>query len=146
MAKDAIKERLYDEVGIGDRAWSQRLGRGTFAVMFHWLAEELRVGRSAIVEANFSEEALPAFAALPPHRTLQVYCTAPRDVLLERYTQRPRHPGHVDDVVLDELRSGVHDDRHPRLPLGGEVLDVDSSKPVDVPAVVERVRAALGST
>jgi predicted kinase len=144
VAKDAIKERLYEHVGTGDRAWSQRLGRATFALMFDWLAEELRSGRSAVVEANFTAAAAPLFAALPPHRALQLFCTASREVVIERYATRSRHAGHLDDVVLEELRAGQHEDQWSPLPLPGERLDVDIAAD-DLAAVVARVRERLGA-
>jgi predicted kinase len=142
VAKDAIKERLYDTVGAGDREWSRRLGRATFLLMFHWLGEELRTGRSAIVEANFTGAAAPLFAALPPHRVLQLFCFAPREVVIERYAARARHRGHLDDVVLDELRAGEHEDQWQPLPLDGDVVEVEIEA-ADLGAVVARVSGAL---
>jgi hypothetical protein len=97
VAKDAIKERLYDTVGAGDRAWSQRLGR---------------------------------------------VCTAPRETVIERYAFRSRHGGHLDDVVLEELRGGLHADQWRPLTIPGEALELDGVTG-DADAVVERVRALV---
>jgi predicted kinase len=144
VAKDAIKERLYEQIGTGDRAWSQRLGRATYALMFHWLAEELRCGRPVVVEANFTGAATPSFTVLPPHRTIQLFCTASREVVLERYAARSRHEGHLDDVVLEELRAGQHEDQWSALPLAGELLEVDIAA-TDLAAVVARVHGALSA-
>jgi predicted kinase len=141
-AKDAIKERLYDTLGAGDREWSRRLGRATFELMFHWLAEELRAGRSIVAEANFTAAAVPRFAALPSHRVLQLFCTAPRDVVVERYAARTRHHGHLDDVVLEELRAGRHEEQWRPLELGGEVVELRIES-ADVDAIVARARALL---
>ncbi|MHB8958132.1 MAG: AAA family ATPase [Candidatus Limnocylindrales bacterium] len=44
IAKDPIKERLYDALGPGDREWSRWLGRATYPLIFHFLAEQLRAG------------------------------------------------------------------------------------------------------
>jgi predicted kinase len=140
VAKDAIKERLYDTVGPGDREWSRRLGRATYALMFHWLAEELGAGRAAVVEANFTGQAVPFFAALPPYRPLQLFCTAPREVVIERYAARSRHEGHLDDVILEELRAGQHEDQWQPLPLAGELVELDATT-VDVAALVARALA-----
>jgi len=144
-AKDSIKERLYEEIGTGDRAWSRRLGRATFAIMFHWAAEELRADCSAIVEANFTADAAPALEALPPHRTLQLFCTAPRAVVIERYAARTRHHGHLDDVVLDELRAGEHEVQWKLLELTGERIELEIAT-ADLDALVERVRAEFKTT
>ena len=143
VAKDAIKERLYDELGTGDRAWSQRLGRATFALMFDWAGRLLAAGQPLIVEANFTAAAAPRFNELPPHRTLQLLCTAPRDVVIERYAARRRHGAHLDDVVLEELRAGRHEEQWERLPLPGAVHEVDVET-TEADALVSRVRDLLG--
>ena len=143
VAKDAVKERLYETVGTGDREWSRRLGRATYALMFHWLDEELRCGRPAIVEANFTAVAEPLFARLPPHRPLQLFCTASREVVIERYAARARHEGHLDDVVLEELRAGKHAEQWTPLRLPGELLELDTTT-TDVAMVAARVRDLLG--
>jgi predicted kinase len=144
VAKDAIKERLYDTVGAGDREWSRRLGRATYALIFHWLEEELRAGRSVIAESNFTPAAAPFFERLPAHRPLQLFCTAPREVVIERYAARARHEGHLDDVILEELRAGQHEDQWSPLPLGGELLELDVAK-ADLDALVAHVVSALAA-
>jgi len=142
VAKDSIKERLYEHVGTGDREWSRRLGRATYALLFQWAAEELRCERSAIVESNFTPAAGPAFAALPPHTAVQLFCRAPRDVVIERYAARSRHEGHLDEVVLAELRAGEHEEQWTPLALPGELLEIDVTA-ADVDAIADRVRALL---
>ena len=143
VAKDAIKERLYDALGTGDRAWSQRLGRATFALMFDWAGELLAAGSPLVLEANFTRPAMPSFDALPAHRTLQLFCTAPRDVVIERYAARRRHGGHLDGLVLEELRAGRHEEQWERLPLPGELHEVEIET-ADVDALVARVAQRLG--
>ncbi len=144
VAKDAIKERLYDELGSGDREWSRLLGRATFAIMFDAVGQLLAAGLPTIVEANFTRAAAPLFERLPPHRALQVFCTAPREVVIERYAARRRHLGHLDELVVDELRAGRHEDQWERLPLAGDVVEVEIAT-TDPAAVVARVRAALAA-
>jgi predicted kinase len=142
VAKDAIKERLYETVGTGDREWSRRLGRATYTLIFHWLEEELRAGRSVIVESNFTAAAASSFAELPAHRALQLFCTASRELVIERYAARSRHAGHLDDVILDELRAGEHEEQWSPLPLAGELLELDVVT-AELDAVVAHVRSAL---
>jgi predicted kinase len=145
IAKDDFKELLYDTLGTGDREWSKRLGRATFALMRHVLADQLRSGHPAVVEANFRPELSTSwFATLPPHRVFQLFCTAADEVLLERYATRPRHPGHIDDEVLDELRAGTLAGYAP-LGVGGQVIELDTSVDVDLASVLGQVRARLAS-
>ncbi len=53
LAKDAIKETLFETLGWGDRAWSRRLGTATMALLYLLLEEHLRAGQPCIVECNF---------------------------------------------------------------------------------------------
>ena len=53
IAKDTIKEALFDGLGTGDAQWSQRLGPPTFGVMLALAEESLRAGASLVLEANF---------------------------------------------------------------------------------------------
>jgi gluconate kinase len=137
VAKDDLKEMLFDALGTGDREWSRSLGRATFGLMFHLLREQLGAGCSVIAEANFR-----TFEPMPPHRALQIYCTAPREVLLERYARRARHPGHLDGELLAELRGGLLDDYVP-LPLDGELIEIDTGGEVDLESLLAEVRAAV---
>ena len=140
IAKDDIKETLFDALGVGDREWSRRLGRATFDVQFRVLDELLEAGCSVVAEGNFS--AAEPFGALPPARIVQVFCSAPRQILLERFRQRTdRHPGHVDDVTLQELGARLSADEWPVLAIGGELVVVDTTSFTDgVDPLVERVR------
>ena len=140
IAKDTIKEALFDGLGTGDLAWSQRLGAPTFGVMFALTEEAVTAGASLVLEANFTRggEFEARLAALPA-RFVQVHCSAPLEVLLERYAGRERHPGHVDSERIDALREAVESGRHDPLELTGETIRVDTSVPVDLAALGDRI-------
>jgi predicted kinase len=146
VAKDAIKEPLFDALGIGDREWSRALGRAAFELLFARVAAELRAGRPVIAEANFEVDTAPsAFAALPPFRLVQIHCSAPAEVLVSRFRARAgtRHAGHLDGEIVEEVRAAIASGRHDPLPLVGASFAVDSSGPLDVGALAARVRALL---
>ncbi len=152
LAKDPIKEALFDGLGTGDPEWSKKLGIATYGVLFHVLEEELRAHRSCVLEANFDHnEASPQLAALQLRhgfRALQIVCTASRDVLLERFVERSgsRHPGHIDDERLDDVVQAIDAGRWRSLDLEGETIEVDTTdwSTVDVDGLIERARAAAG--
>jgi hypothetical protein len=131
ITKDDIKERLFDSLGWSDRDWSRRLGVATFPLLYYFVERQLEARLSVVVEANFEERyAGPAFRAIHerfPFRSLQIYCTAPASLLLDRYAQRVRHPGHVDQVVLDEVRSGLEEDRWRPLDIGGRTVSIETA-------------------
>jgi predicted kinase len=147
LEKDALKEALYDALGVGDVEWSRRLGTATYALIFSVAAAVLRSGGSLVAEANFfrgtHEE---RFAALPPHRLLQVHCHAPLEVVLARYEARAgtRHPGHLDADRIPELRARYAGDLNGPLDLPGALLLLDTAS-ADVPELAERVLAQLSS-
>ena len=143
IAKDTIKEALFDGLGTGDVAWSQRLGPPTFGVMLALAEESLAAGASLVLEANFVRggEVAARVAALPA-RFVQIHCSAPLEVLLERYSSRERHPGHVDSERLGPMRELIENGSYEPLDLPGETIRLDTSVPVDLEALADRVRAS----
>ena len=148
LAKDPIKEALFDALGAGDPRWSRRLGIATYGILFLTLEQEVRAGRSCVLEANFDHDEasreLGELQVRSPFRALQIVCTASREVLLERYVARSgsRHPGHVDDERLEDVTESIDARRWRALELDGELIEVDTTdwSTVDVDALVERAR------
>ena len=146
LAKDPIKEILFDTLGWSDRAWSRRLGVAVYGVLYEAAGELLGAGRSLILEANFDHErARRDLLALPPSRIVQVYCTAQPELLLARFDERARsgarHPAHggMDDELAARIRGG---DFGP-LDLDGPRFDVVTERSDDISLAA--VEAAIGS-
>ena len=148
ITKDDFKVIFYEIFGWGGREPDRRASAAAYEVIYHVAAVELSCGRSLIVEANFREEATERFRELRarhPFHPFQVRCTASRTVLTERLRDRAdggvRHPGHADDLNLEQLdyllASG------PKLPLGGTFFEIDTSNPADSDRVVEMVSKRL---
>jgi predicted kinase len=153
LAKDPVKELLFDELGTGDVAWSQRLGRAVYPLLLHLLELELRAGRSCIVEANFDHDAagreLGALQRRVPFHALQLVCTAEPEVLVARYAARAgtRHPGHVDGERVDQVRAAIDAGRWRSLDLDGESVEIDTTDwaALDTAPLVERARRWLAT-
>jgi predicted kinase len=111
LAKDTIKEALFDALGTGDRAWSRRLGAASFQV----LLALLRDLPAAVVDANFYPAHGPALLAACP-RPIEVLCRCPPIEVERRFDQRApsRHPGHVDHTLDQDARTKLSSAR-PRL-------------------------------
>jgi predicted kinase len=148
VAKDDIKEELYEALGVGDVEWSQRLGKASYALIFTFCDELLAAGQAVIAEANFFaglDE--PRFRALPPHQLVQVHCTAPFELLLARFEGRAsRHPGNLDRDRAGELRQRYDEGTHEPLRLPGELIEVDTSGRVDVAAVAQAALSAASTS
>jgi predicted kinase len=142
IAKDTIKEALFDRLGAGDLAWSARLGDATYLAMQALAVDSAAAGASLVLEGNLVQgsELEAALSALPA-RFFQVHCSAPIEVLIERYNTRIRHPGHIDAKREEALREAVRTGRHEPLDLPGETIRIDTTQPVDIEAVVGRIAA-----
>ena len=146
FAKDSIKERIHDvltENGPADVAWSQRLGAASMELLWLLAAD----APACVLEANFwtgHERQNDSLRALSAGGTLvEVYCTAPRDVVIQRFRERgetgERHAVHPGLTLTPERWEADFS-----APIGiGHVLEVDTSTPVDVPRVAAEVRALL---
>jgi predicted kinase len=143
IAKDAIKESLYDSLGADDEASSGRLGTAAFALLFALARVTLASGASLIVEGNFFTDQDSEFSALPAHRLVQLHCDAPLPVLLDRYASRTRHPGHHDAEKIKELPGRFESGVHGPLRLDGKMIQLDTTQPIDSVALAERVRDAM---
>jgi predicted kinase len=147
LAKDPIKEALFDGLGTGDATWSKKLGLAAYGVLFLLVEEEVRAGRSCVLEANFDHnEASVQLSAIQfrhGYRALQIVCTAAREVLLERFVERSdsRHPGHIDDERLEDVTESIDAGRWRALELEGETIEVDTTDwaSVDLDELVRRV-------
>ena len=137
LGKDAIKEALYGELGIPqDVQQGRRLGRAAVMTL-------LRLARTcpgAVLDSTFPAYAHAGLRQLPG-RLIEVHCVAPRAVVLARYEERKaqRHPGHLDRLRAPERLWEEHGS-----PVGlGTLLEVDTSRPVDVAKLAGEVRAAV---
>jgi len=100
--KDGIKEMLFDTVSARNYEEAQSLGRASIALLYDFTERLLTAGVSLIAESNFHAAADSARLADLRGRQgftpLQIHCTAPADVLEERFARRchtaERHPGH----------------------------------------------------
>lgn len=139
LSKDTIKESLMDQCAVPDVETSRRLGRDAMTSL---LVQAKNSPVGAVLEANFTRSlALSELTQLPGH-VVEVFCRCPRELCLARYRARSsgRHPGH-----LDAERSDVDlwNDETTRPVAGGwQVIEVDTSEPVDVVSLVK----AVGST
>lgn len=136
IAKDELKEVLFDALGCGDRAWSKRISVAAYAAMFATARELLDVGHSCMIEGNFrwdaNREQFALLAAMSHVRTLQVFCTSDVTTLANRFRARAtagtRHPGQVDEQSAPELLEELRLRPPLPLPLDAAIIEWDSSR------------------
>jgi predicted kinase len=154
IARDDLKECLYDTLGWSDRAWSRRLGHASYVLLYHVAGQLLATGRPLLIESNFTPGlAEPDLLDLQQRtgcRLLILHCQATPAVLRRRIRERweagRRHPGHVDDQSLAEM-DAQREEPDRRLALDAPSIAIDTTAPdrLDYPAILTAVRAALGT-
>ena len=140
LSKDVLKEELAQEytgmrpsrlgVVASELLWSQAFAEpGTVIVESWWYRER---------DAQFAANGLLRSGA---DRAVEVWCTAPVDVVRERYRRRSRSALHGD---LERLATDWEDWARNAEPLNlTPVIRVSTATPVHTPELVETVRATL---
>ncbi len=153
LNRDAFKEHMYDTLGWSDRAWSQKVGKASYRLLYHTLSALLVTGHSCLVESNFQ----PLHDSPTLHRLCQQYAYAPLQiccitsphVMLSRFRERvhsgQRHPGH-DDVTNMQAMSAADWNVTPELlELPGDhiIVDTTSDATLDYAALRDRLQLYL---
>jgi predicted kinase len=140
ISKDSIKEALADVLGLGDDAWSQRLGAASFEVLYALAA----TAPAAVLETSWHRKRCTPRLRQLGKTIVEVFCHCPADVIAHRLRARAatdRHPIHrevITPAMVDRLRL-VREK-----PLGiGPVLEVDTTSDVDIVAIATWVRAQM---
>ena len=136
LARDSIKETLWDSLGAGDLAWSRKLGAAS-AEVFWRLAGEAR----AAVLDNFFHRAFAYRLEALPGPLVEVHCACPGELALDRYQSRQRHPCHFDLTYgVEQFDTWMRTDSA-ALDLGGPLLEVDTTRAVDIDEIAAWVRS-----
>ena len=153
IAKDLIKESLFDSLGTKDREWSVKLGIASIKLLFELIEGQLEAGRSLVAESNYRREYdVPRFELFLQRYAfgmVEVHCKTERQVLFSRLEGRSdsgeRHAGHSDKEVFGELDEALRQGAFDPLALG-EVIVVDTTDfaQVEYHATLSAVRVAAG--
>jgi predicted kinase len=151
LSKDIFKELIFDALGWSDKEWSLKVSAAAHRSMDYVIDEELKIGHSLILEANFKpaidSERFRRFQDRYHTQLIQVLCWAQGDVLFERYWARhvsDRHPGHVETATREEQRRGLAPGKCEALSIRGHTLEVDTTdfNKVDYPRIFAGLSAA----
>jgi predicted kinase len=139
-SKDAVKETLLDHLGYEDRAKSRRIGAASGEVIWTLLGE---CPGPAIVESWLAPSTRgivrDGLRRAKIDTVIEVWCECPSQEAARRYAGRDRHPGHFDAELLVDLGEVLATAE----PLGlGEVITVETDRPVDIERIADLVRTA----
>ena len=119
MGKDTIKEFLFDQIGIGDRAWSRVLGQASATMLMDLLDVMLKNDIDFIVEnafwRDFARKDIGDIAKRYNAECLEIYCFTDEATRIDRFFDRiekgERHPGHAEMHNREELKAGAWGDK-----------------------------------
>lgn len=138
LSKDAIKESLFDVLGVRDREWSLQLGAAANNVLWSLLSlcpagAIVDMWLDPIRDVGLGQQGL---AQADVQTAYEIICDCPAELAVQRYAGRVRHPGHLppDHATLQR----IHDSSTLMTPLGiGPTKRIDTTGPVDIAALVE---------
>lgn len=112
ISKDALKDRMFDNLGWSDKAWSLQVSAASHRIMDYLIDEELRAGHSIIVESNFKRQIdsqrFRKFQQTYGCNIVQILCWAEGETVFQRFMRRmgtpARHEGHVEAISPERIR------------------------------------------
>lgn len=146
LTKDDIKESLFTSLNgpPDDLAYSRQIGSAAMNLLWALAAHCPQV----VLDANFrtrsphEREQITALLRHPEARLVEIYCRIQPEEAARRFAQRARndrhHPAHaLKEISLDQLSE--YDQPFALSP----VLAIDTTQPVDIPALVNQTRELL---
>ncbi len=146
IAKDTIKEFLFDQLGARDRAWSRTLGKASNDFLYSLVETMLSDGQSLIIENAFEK----TFAAPRLHhiiekyrlQVIEIYCATDPEIRKQRFIDRnesgERHPGHVDHENYAETEGPEPFAKYAPIEMS-KVIHVDTTNYVDIAELANSV-------
>jgi predicted kinase len=146
LAKDDLKEILFDTLGWDDREWSKKLGIASYELTRHTLELLLGSGASVVLDSNLHPQTwnmIRGLLARHPCHVIELVCFADPSVVMERFERRAdsgeRHPGHVDASNVAEFAARVACEP------SGPTIDGSRHAVIDTSGDIEQTRAiAIG--
>ena len=146
LDKDDFLDTLFAERGVGNSEWRTALSREAderFVTAAQHLGGACLVSWWRHPSASTQSGTPTEWLSTLPTPIVEVHCRCHVGTAVDRFLDRQRHPGHLDSVrtrssLLTEFSN--FDAR----PLGvGPVVDCDNEFEVNVPALLQSIRAAL---
>ena len=114
FSKDEIKEILYDSFSYTnlDYEAKRKLGASSYSIFYYIMEEQLKVGKSLIVESNFVKESVPIIKNLLNkynYKSITIRFEGDLHILHKRFLKREysteRHIGLVANGLFDDFKN-----------------------------------------
>lgn len=151
LSKDMFKEAIFDHLPGVDTSDAHRLGIASVGMMYAFARRQLENGVGVILESTFDrgkaeDDVRPL---LDDARGVIVHCTAPPELIMERYVQRAddpdRHEVHRDEEHVDALEQNLAAGVYKPMEIGLPTIEIDMRDPdnVDEKKLIVRIRTIL---
>jgi predicted kinase len=145
--KDNIMERLFDAKGIGDSAWRRTLSRESDLIF----RRESEDSNGALLVSFWHLPGMSPDWGTPmdwlvglSNRIVTLHCECPAEVAAARFSQRTRHPGHLDSArSREEILMSIEDLARFRPLEIGERVSVDTSREVKPVVLASQISRAF---
>jgi predicted kinase len=151
LSKDMFKEAIYDHLPGVDTSDAHRLGIASVGMMYAFARQQLENGIGVVLESTFdrgkAEEDVAPLLDLA--RAVIVHCSAPDELILERYEERAgdpdRHDVHRDEEHVDALEQDLAAGIYEPMDIDVPTIEVDMTDPgaIDARSLIVRIRTIL---
>ncbi len=146
VAKDTIKEFLFDELGVTDRTWSRTLGMASNDFLYQLTDIMLASDKSLIIEnafeVAFARPRLKVLVNKYKPSVLEVYCTTDPAIRKQRFVSRnetgERHQGHFDQENYAAKLGPEPYEKYSPIEIG-PVLRIDTTEDTDLKKIIKAV-------
>lgn len=145
--KDDILERLFDSKGVGDSTFRRTLSRESDLIF----QQESEASKGALLVSHWHSPGMSPNSGTPTgwlvqlsSRIVNLHCECPAEVAAERFVQRKRHPGHLDQAMsrVQTLMS-IQDLVRFQPPAIGERVPVDTSAEIKLDDLAGKILRAF---
>ena len=136
FGRDDFKEALFDSLGYCDRQLSKEFGIASYKLLYLTTEKILAAGNSLVIESNFQvnpdTEKLKNIKDKYQCSLIQIHCQVPMSLALARFKARSesgeRHPGHVDHLILEEMKANLQRGGYKIEDICDRTIDLDTTE------------------
>jgi glucokinase len=145
--KDDILERLFELKGVGDGTWRRTLSRESDRLF----RRDAEASAGAFLVSFWHSPGMSPDSGTPTdwltelsNRIVHLWCECPAEVATARFSQRRRHPGHLDDTRSSEqILAGIRELARCRPLEIGRRVSVDTSAEIELGDLASRILRAF---
>lgn len=150
LDKDDYLERLFEEQGIGDLAWRQKLSRESDKL---FQRDAMRL-KTAVLVSHWRPRGLNSTSGTPTEwldnhyaHVIELFCRCSVEEAAKRFVNRARHPGHQDGLKShEEIVAWMHE-YNKLLPLVlGKLEAIETELNTDIDQLIGRLTEYIQSS